>query len=80
MRASATSLRVRAQASRLARMRDNVSDSPLSSRSKKPRSSLVSAREMPPVIDVRSISLSLLRGSSSARRTGEMPCSNKAAK
>ena len=61
-------------------MRDSVSASPVSSLSKNPRSSLVSAREMPPVMLVRSISLSLPRSSSVASRIGVMPRSNSAAK
>ena len=54
-------------------MRRKVSASPLSSFKRKDRSSDVSAREIPPVMLVRSISLSLLRSSSVPRRSGVTP-------
>ena len=79
-RDSCTSVRVRRQASRLAFIRWSVSASPPSSLSRKARSSEVSAREMPPVMLVRSISLSLLRSSSVPSRSGVTPWSKSAAK
>ena len=54
-------------------MRCKVSASPLSSFKRKDRSSDVSAREIPPVMLVRSISLSLLRSPSVPRRSGATP-------